>query len=226
MEFIGEDDLKTFEGWLKYQAIDQSSQSAEQLADWKRTYDEIEKRCEAVPALGRLDLRPFKTGTGVPRPTRSGEYRYAVAVRDGEHLWLTLWVQWSRIGEVFVNVPRADSRWNPHASYHRDGTVHSKSYDHKMEERRLQPLTEQFHGTAHIGAFGGHGPKSVGAVCVPGDFTEVVEVPLGVLGPRDGTVVVDLVEPGHQPIVAVPTEVVSRHVFRHATPWVVITVHR
>jgi hypothetical protein len=42
--------------------------------------------------------------------------------------------------------------------------------------------------------FGGHGPKTVGAVCDPTNFSDVVEVPPGILGPKyNGFVAVDLV---------------------------------
>jgi hypothetical protein len=70
-------------------------------------------------------------------------------------------------------------------------------------------------GTEHLGAYGGFGPKSVGAVCVPSDFTVVFEVPPGILGPRNGQVVVDLIEPGSdaEPL-AHPAEEVARRLCR------------
>ena len=55
-----------------------------------------------------------------------GEHRYAVAIREGSELWLTLWVRRSPKGEFFVMVPRADRGWDPHNSYHLDGTFHGK----------------------------------------------------------------------------------------------------
>jgi hypothetical protein len=85
-----------------------------------------------------------------------------------------------------------------------------------------QPLTDAFRGTEHLGAFGGHGPKSVGAVCDPKAFSGVMEVPPGVLGPRDGTVIVDLVEPHCDPI-SWPN-VVRQETFRDIVPWVVIRI--
>jgi len=77
----------------------------------------------------------------------------------------------------------------------------------------------------HLGAHGGYGPKTVGAICDPADFTGVLEVAPGILGPRDGMVVVDLVEPGHDPI-SWPFEEVARQTFKDALPWVVIRVGR
>src|SRR4051812_928166 len=49
-------------------------------------------------------------------------------------------------------------------------------------------LTGTFRGSEHLGAYCGHGPKGVGAICDPSAFNGVVEVSPGVLGPRDGQV--------------------------------------
>ena len=121
-------------------------------------------------------------------------------------------------------VPRADPGWDPHSSYHRDGTFHTKSYGHKFAPKKLQPLTGTFRGTEHLGQAGGHGPKSVGAICDPTAFNGILEVPPGVLGPRNGGVIVDLVEPGCEPM-SVPNTVVQEKVFRETVPWIVIRIH-
>ena len=133
---------------------------------------------------------------------KPSEYQYAVAVRDGPDLWLTVRVRRSPKGEFFVSVPRLrDKRWDPHVSYHRDGRFHSKRYDRIGLKTELQPLGGRFRGTEHLGACNGaRDPKRVGAVCKPDAFTGVLEVPLDALGPHDGTIVVDLVEPGCNPI--------------------------
>jgi len=152
-----------------------------------------------------------------------GVHRYAVAVREASNLWLTLWVQRSRRGEFFVMIPRGDSSWDPHTSYHLDGTLHMKSFGNKVLSKKCQPLTGEFRGTEHLGAYGGHGPKSVGAVCDPACFSGVVEVAPGVLGSRDGTVLVDLVESGCEPI-SWPGHIVQQQVFRDALPCVTIRI--
>jgi len=141
-DFISEDDLDTFEGWLKYQAVDVTIISPGELAIWRDLYDEVKKASVLTPKVGRMKLPP-------------GEHRYAVALRNSEDLWLTLWVRRSPKGDVYVFLPRADRRWNPHASYHRDGTVHSKSFDHKFFPRKRKPLTGAFKGTEHLGTLPG-----------------------------------------------------------------------
>ncbi len=76
-ELISEDDLATFEGWLKYQCIDAATTATDELQMWQGIFDEARKRRAATPKVGLMKLQP------VP-----GEHRYAVAVRDGSDLWL------------------------------------------------------------------------------------------------------------------------------------------
>jgi hypothetical protein len=122
-------------------------------------------------------------------------------------------------------LPRGDRDWDPHTSYHLDGTLHMKSYDRKvLPPQKRQPLTGAFRGSEHLGVYYGHAPKSVGAICDPTAFSGVVEVAPGVLGPRHGVVTVDLVEPGHEPMESTWTPIVTRQIFRDILPWVVITV--
>jgi hypothetical protein len=187
-DFISEDDLLTFEGWLRYQAADPTAMTPEQLTEWQGLFDELVERRKTGPKVGLMKLQP------VP-----GEQKYAVAIRDGSDLWLTLWVRCSRKGEIFVMYPRPDRDWQAHASYHLDGTLHQKSYGTVGISMKRQPLAGPFRESEHLGTYAGHGPKSTGAVCDPTAFDGVVIVEPGILGPRDGSVGVDLVEPGYEP---------------------------
>jgi len=121
-------------------------------------------------------------------------------------------------------VPRGNRDWNVHASYHLDGTRHMKSHGRKTLSDKRQPLTHAFKGSEHLVAFFGYGPKSVGAICDPTAFSSVVEIPSGVLGPGDGGITVDLVEPGCQPPPFPLTKIVKQTIFRDCHPWVAITV--
>ena len=105
-----------------------------------------------------------------------------------------------------------------------DGTLHMKSHDRKVLSFQGQPLTGIFRGTEHLGADGGFGPKSVGAICDPSAFSGIVEVAPGVLGPRDGRIMVDLIEPGQEPADVPWIQIIKRQVFRDFEPWVMITV--
>lgn len=161
-----------------------------------------------------------------------GEHRYAVAVEEGPDLWLTLWVKRSPDGEFFVMLPRKPfillpfrfKKWNPHTSYHLDGTLHMKSYDSIMVTKSCQPLTSPITGTEDLGYYAGHAPRSVGVVCDPTLFTGVVKVAPGVLTSGEGGVKVDLVEPGEPPGAFPWTNVAIQQTFSDVVPWVVITV--
>lgn len=212
-DFISEEDLLTFEGWLRYQTVDTATLRPDELKMWREIFDEMRQRCAATPKVGLMKLQPV-----------SGEQRYAVAIHKGADLWLTMWVRSSRRGEVFIMYPRGDHDWDAHASYHLDGTLHQKSYGKIMgASLKRQPLTAAFKGSEHLGMYGGHGTSS-GAVCDPAAFTGLVVVEPGVLGARHGVVAVDLVEPNCDP----PPffgEQIAREVFaREARPSVVITI--
>jgi hypothetical protein len=209
---VSEDDLDTFEGWLKCQSFDPTTVQLEVLAQLQEIYDETRAQIFATPKVGLMKLRQI-----------TGEHRYAVAVRDGSDLLLILWVRRSPKGEFFVMRPMTDQTWNPHTSYHLDGTFHTKSFDRKTLEQKRQPLTGTFRGTEPLGGESGYSPKKTGAICDPAAFSGVVEVGPGVLGPRNGVVLVDLVEPGCEPI-SHPSTLIKQKIFRDVTPWVVIRI--
>jgi hypothetical protein len=151
--------------WVAYRGhckcLFAATATPEELENWRSLFDEVRESAAAIPKVGLMKLRPL-----VP-----DEHRYAVAVREGSDLWLTLWVRCSPKPEFFVFMPRGDRGWDPHASYHRDGTLHQKSFDYKFGSQKRQCLTGAFRGTEHLGAYMGHGPKGVGAICDPTAFT-------------------------------------------------------
>ena len=120
-EFISEDDLKTFEGWLRYQGVEAATTAPEELEMWQGLFDEARKRSSATPKVGLMKLQPGP-----------GEHRYAVAVRAGSDLFLVLWIRRSRKGEFFIMVPRGDRDWDVHTSYHLDGALHIKSHGRRV----------------------------------------------------------------------------------------------
>jgi hypothetical protein len=169
-----------------------------------------------------------------PKP-HAGEHLYAVAVREGSELWLTLWVKRSPNGEIFIFHPVADrcsqslkkkkiKMWMPHTSYHHDGRFHMKSHDRKIVEQKRQPLTSDFRGIEHLGMYGGHTPKSFGTICNPALFTGIVEIEPGILGPRHGWVGIDLIEPGHELPMYPMNHIDEQQVFDESTPHIVVTV--
>jgi hypothetical protein len=205
--FVSEDDAKTFEGWMKYQCLDLAALTWPEQEVWRRHFDESMKRCAANPRVGLMKLQPI-----------AGEYRYAVAVQERGDLWLVLWVRRTTKGEFFVMVPRGERDWDPHTSYHLDGTIHSKSYGRKVVHRKGQPLRGDFKGIERLGVHLGYSPKGVGAICDPAAYSGVITVDPGILGPCHGRVAVDLVGP------ECPPPEVRQQVFGDFVPSVVITV--
>ncbi len=43
-EFISEDDLKTFEGWFRYQGFDPATTAPEEVGIWRTMFDEVRAR--------------------------------------------------------------------------------------------------------------------------------------------------------------------------------------
>jgi hypothetical protein len=220
-DFINEDDLRTFEGFLKYQAIDPSALTPDELTMWRGYFEETTRLREASPKVGLMKLRPTP-----------GEQKYGVALRDGGALWLTMWVRCSPKGEIFVIYPRADAG-NPHASYHIDGTYHHKSYGSAGITQTKQPLDAAFRESEHLGLYMGHG-KSTGAVCDPTAFDGLVIVEPGILGPKDGSVGIDLVAADYEDTWSREIaarfyfgDVVRREIFsRSPRPSLAITIQR
>lgn len=206
--------LDTFDDWLKYQKIDLQGQSEDAVLSLRGMYEH-----------SREEFMEHDVHAVVRTPPRAGEYRYAVAIEDGEKLWLTFWVRRSSKGDCIVLYPRGPGTRNPHASYHYDGRYHQKSYGQKLVVQKRQPL-DQFKGTEHLGTFAGHGIGS--AICYPAAFTSVIKVPAGILEPTHGCVIVDLVEPGTAPAAhhrEVPgLKIVIEETFRECSPWVVIAI--
>src|SRR5207253_8334850 len=98
-------------------AVDPVTIAPEELEEWRRIFEDVRQRSDASPKVGLMKLQQ------VP-----DEYRYAVAVREGTKQWITLWVRRSRKGEFFIMHPCGDRDWDPHTSYHLDGTLHMKSH--------------------------------------------------------------------------------------------------
>jgi hypothetical protein len=212
-DFILEDDLNTFDGYLRLQGIEPSIAEPKVLATYRQFFDEAMAIRAATPKFGAMKFRPA-----------AGEYRYAVALREGTDLWLTTWVRRSPKGDVYVLIPVTNQAGILTRAIIVTGPSTRKSFDRKMlASQKRQRLEPAFRGCEHLGMHAGHGPKTVGAICEPAMFTRVMECAPGVLGPRDGFVAVDLVEPGCEPL-DLYNQVAQTEVFRDTVPWIVVRI--
>ena len=65
-EFIGEDDLRAFEGWLKYQAIDVAALTKEELTLVREEFDAATKRRDTARKVGRMKLKMMLASIDTP----------------------------------------------------------------------------------------------------------------------------------------------------------------
>lgn len=142
-EFMSEDDLETFEDYLLYQAIDPLTTPRDVLQQLRQIFDEAMAAKASMEKVGEYGFKPL-----VP-----GERRYAVVVREGDELLLAAWIRRSPMRDVYVLMPHLEG--NSHTSYHRDGTVHNKGFDHKTTVAKKQPLTAAFKGCEHVVMYAG-----------------------------------------------------------------------
>ncbi len=76
--------------------------------------------------------------------------RFAIAVRDQDGLWLFLWLKSDRRGDVYLFWPIKEEGRNSHATYHRDGRTHHKSFNKPFMVRRRQKPDTAFSGPEQI----------------------------------------------------------------------------
>jgi len=115
---------------------------------------------------------------------------------------------------------------NPHASYHRDGRLHSKTHDRPTIVKQLQAPGKAFRGNQPIEATNADRALSPTLPAVSGPFADLFEIPLElVTGRQNQAITVDLVEPGVQPVRLTGRDVVLiDKVFQDAEPWIVVSL--
>lgn len=157
--------------------------------------------------------------------------KYAVAIRDGEELFLFLRITRNGKGEVFVIHPR-DSEWDAHASYHADGRIHQKSYDQKFMVREVaRPAAFSQTETLLHGEISQDHARAINVPCKPDQFLEIFEIPNSNLrlenrvGKCALNIIVDLTAPGGEPNLPTGARTIRQKSFQDAVPWVTVTVY-
>lgn len=115
---------------------------------------------------------------------------------------------------------------DPHASYHADGRLHSKTYDRAGIVRRVQVLDEQFRGSQPIEATNADRAVSPTLPPLTGSLEDVFEIPLILLaGKANRFGAVDVLEPGVEPVrVTGRDKVIAEKVFQDEAPWIVVSL--
>jgi hypothetical protein len=166
------------------------------------------------------------------------ERMFGIAVLDGADLFLWIRLRRGAHTDIYYVIPtgREDEpeweKWNPHGSWHRDGHLHHKSFDQKEfpPELRQKPNAE-FKGTSNLITRGiaSDEPRAFGVHCDPTKFSEIMEIPAGILSPKryETYTSIDVSEPGLKPLLmGGGEEILSQWVFDDGIPHITVTVYR
>jgi hypothetical protein len=164
------------------------------------------------------------------------ERMFAVAVRDRDDLFLWLRLRRAAGTDIYYVVPTGREqdpkweKWNPHGSWHKDGRVHHKSFNKKFLPAERQKPNAEFKGTYNLITRGiaSDEPRLFGVPCDPTKFSEIIEIPVGILSPKhyETHMSVDVSEPGLQPSLMGGSEnILSQRIFDDAIPHITVTVY-
>jgi hypothetical protein len=113
---------------------------------------------------------------------------FAVAVRDGDDLFLWIRIRRANTGDIYYMFPTGRTgsewkRWDPHGSLHKDGHFHHKSFERKIFPEQRQKPDSDFKGTEQLVTrpIASDEPRAFNVPCDPAKFSEVMEVPVGLL---------------------------------------------
>ena len=160
--------------------------------------------------------------------------KYAVAVRDGDGLFLFLWVRCSERGEFYGFLPRPhDPCIDAHASYHADGQFHVKSHNmtarNKIMAQTRQKPDQNFVGAENLldQTIRQGTSREIGLLCDPREWSDVFEFHVSAIrsGAHYTRVSIDLVSPGCGPNFVPNTRIFDQRKFRTVVPFVVATLY-
>ena len=162
---------------------------------------------------------------------------HAIAVRDAQGLHLVARVA-RRPSGIYYLIPRdakafqidSDENWDPHVSYHADGSHHIKSFGQlALTRMKRQALNSTFSGAEPLFAqsFQPGDLHNLPTLSNASSFVDVFEIPVDRLRASDHyTLALDLLEPGAGRLGGPWLEVVLEHSFQDASPWIHATLWR
>jgi N-methylhydantoinase A/oxoprolinase/acetone carboxylase beta subunit len=114
---------------------------------------------------------------------------------------------------------------NPHASYHANGRLHSKTYDQAVIVKKLQLPDRRFRGNQPMEATNADRAASPTLPPLTGHFVDVFELRLELItGKMNQSITVAVVEPGLDPVrVTGKDRVLAEKVFQDEAPWIVVS---
>jgi hypothetical protein len=168
---------------------------------------------------------------GLEIPFLKKIYAIAIVHPDGRKLLFGR-VRRSAKGEVFAvwaedQSPRNLGRGsNPHASYHANGRLHSKSHGIIAIKKTRQVPNASFKGTEPIEATNADRGLSPTLPVLSGYFDDVFEIKSGqIASSRNPSITVDVSEPGVLPIRQTGSDqVIAEKIFKDDTPWIIVSL--
>jgi hypothetical protein len=195
----------------------------------------VTKQCFALPPASSLAQRQ-RTLTDSTVAFEM-ERMFGIAVRDGADLFLWIRLRRAARTDIYYVLPTGREndlewkKWNPHGSWHRDGRLHHKSFDQKIFPAERQKPNAKFKGTYNLITRGiaSDEPRAFGVCCDPTKFSEIMEIPAGILSPKhyETHTSIDVSEPGLKPLLMSGAEqILLQRIFDDAIPHITVTVYR
>jgi hypothetical protein len=179
-----------------------------------------------------MPTKPGRTGSDeTDRMTCnvSGSRRaYAVAIRDGNDLFLHSIVRRSRKGDVYFHYAHEQfgPRWKGHASYHCSGQHHHKSFGQKALVRQCQRPDANFRGVANVITtnVSAGDARAIYVPCDPTRFDDLFEIADSDLRSTCFQLSVDLTSGEPIPPPNTKSNLVQQHEFNEFFPHIVVTL--
>ena len=153
---------------------------------------------------------------------------YAVAVRDGNDLFLSCRIRRTVTGDVYVMIPRLAPDWNPHFSYHASGHYHVKNYSQPFHVSHWQRPDANLPSTRNMSIMGiaASEPRLTNAPCRVEDYAQVFEISISELRPEmyRTFLSIDLTATDGQPIMYPGAKVLRQAMFDDYEPWIMVTL--
>jgi hypothetical protein len=162
---------------------------------------------------------------------------FAIVIKDAEGPRLVARVARRALG-VYYLIPRnaedfaieADENWDPHASYHADGTLHVKSFNALvLTPVKKQPLDRSFSGGEPLFAQSFQPGELVALPSLTdvSRYLNIFEIPRDLVDATEHhTLAVDLLSPGTDRLPGPWQQVVTEHSFTDDVPWIHVTLWR
>lgn len=163
--------------------------------------------------------------------------RWAIAVQHPDGDLRLFWrIRRSDHGEIFLVFAAGQDYereggipFDPHTSWHKDGTVHSKSFNRKMGGKAGQTPDARFKGTEYgMGTSVDQMVSKKLPKCDPAEFDDVIEIKLEQLDSTVGRqqLHMDLIEPGIEPpSQGLGERALAQWVLKDASPWIVVSLY-